>query len=387
MKCVLMNKNTPVIEVFVDDGIIYKISNAYDVRYLPPCVTVNNDIVNKDALKDWWKNRSVPASRDNLRNGLINLGYEEYGSLSSPLFLLEKSFGLSLSDQYWLKPEGSNIEWKDVSYFTNNFSDDVGKALFDNIKTENPDLNSPCNTLEGNLIKKWTVIDGKRCIVKGGSFYYQEPFNEVVASEICNSLNIPHIPYTLKIIHNKPFCVCENFITPETELVTAYSLLKSYGKYDSHNKYESFIKACEENKIPAVENFCDEMIVLDYIIGNHDRHFRNFGVIRNVETLEYVGFAPIFDTGASLRYYTPHCEIDLYEDLKSVPFKAFHSEQIKLVKNPERFELSKLKHIPEYAKDVFSTGNILKKQSADVLAKVLKARIAMLDKALCRGYH
>ena len=86
MKCVLMNKNTPVIEVFVDDGIIYKISNAYDVRYLPPCVTVNNDIVNKDALKDWWKNRSVPASRDNLRNGLINLGYEEYGSLSDLLY-------------------------------------------------------------------------------------------------------------------------------------------------------------------------------------------------------------------------------------------------------------------------------------------------------------
>ncbi len=34
------------------------------------------------------------------------------------------------------------------------------------------------------------------------------------------------------------------------------------------------------------------MIVLDYLIANEDRHLNNFGVIRNAETLEWLGFAP-----------------------------------------------------------------------------------------------
>lgn len=39
------------------------------------------------------------------------------------------------------------------------------------------------------------------------------------------------------------------------------------------------------------------MIVLDYLIVNEDRHQNNFGVVRNAETLEYLGAAPIYDSG------------------------------------------------------------------------------------------
>ncbi|MBQ9069694.1 MAG: DNA-binding protein, partial [Eggerthellaceae bacterium] len=41
------------------------------------------------------------------------------------------------------------------------------------------------------------------------------------------------------------------------------------------------------------------MIVCDDILANHDRHWRNFGIIRNVGTLECRP-APIFDSGSSL---------------------------------------------------------------------------------------
>lgn len=32
---------------------------------------------------------------------------------------------------------------------------------------------------------------------------------------------------------------------------------------------------------------------------NKDRHFNNFGVLRNTETLEWLGMAPIYDSGSS----------------------------------------------------------------------------------------
>lgn len=46
--------------------------------------------------------------------------------------------------------------------------------------------------------------------------------------------------------------------------------------------------------VKNIEKFLDRMIVLDYIIANEDRHFNNFGLLRNAETLEWSGAAPIF---------------------------------------------------------------------------------------------
>ena len=42
------------------------------------------------------------------------------------------------------------------------------------------------------------------------------------------------------------------------------------------------------------------MITVDYLLVNEDRHQNNFGVIRNAETLEYLGPAPLYDSGTSL---------------------------------------------------------------------------------------
>ena len=49
-----------------------------------------------------------------------------------------------------------------------------------------------------------------------------------------------------------------------------------------------------------------QMIVLDYLIANEDRHQNNFGLIRNANTLEWIGPAPIFDSGSSMGYDKLH---------------------------------------------------------------------------------
>ena len=39
------------------------------------------------------------------------------------------------------------------------------------------DFSSPDNTTDGNLKKRWKTMDGKRCLVKGGSDpFRQQPF-------------------------------------------------------------------------------------------------------------------------------------------------------------------------------------------------------------------
>jgi hypothetical protein len=53
-------------------------------------------------------------------------------------------------------------------------------------------------------------------------------------------------------------------------------------------------------QIPNTLENLKYMLVVDYIMANSDRHFNNFGAVRDAETLEWIGFAPIFDCGTSM---------------------------------------------------------------------------------------
>lgn len=88
-----------------------------------------------------------------------------------------------------------------VNFFDNDFSEDVGDILFGKAKdSENISLNSPDNTSDGCLKKRWKIINKKRCLLKAGSLpYEQQPFNEAIASLIMDKLNVDHVNYSVII--------------------------------------------------------------------------------------------------------------------------------------------------------------------------------------------
>lgn len=70
------------------------------------------------------------------------------------------------------------------------------------------------------------------------------------------------------------------------------------------------------------------MMLLDYLICNQDRHFGNFGAIRDAVTLEWVGFAPIFDSGTSLWFDQYASKIHALTDAPAKPFAATQQAQL-----------------------------------------------------------
>lgn len=104
-----------------------------------------------------------------------------------------------------------------------------------------------------------------------------------------------------------------------------------------------YVNLCEEHGIKNIRHSLDEMLVIDYIVANEDRHFNNFGVIRNAETLEWLSAAPIFDSGTSLGYNRLERSI---ADIKVCkPFKKTHNEQLQLVTSFDWIEFSKINGI------------------------------------------
>lgn len=279
-----MHKRIAVAEMELDDatGLIQKIGAVYVPEHLPVGIAVKNGAADRAALNEWWTDRSIPASRSGIREALETL------EITSTKMLLVRCYGLSLSDQYWIRPEGFSLTWDAVNFFDNDFSDDIGDVLFgEKKKADALDFSSPDNTTDGNLKKRWKLIGGKRCLVKGGSNpFCQQPFNEVIAAGIMERLGISHVPYEIAWNKGASYSVCEDFVNENMDLVPAWRILKTQKKSNSVSVYQHFVNCCEKLGIQGAVPFIDRMIVLDYIIANEDRHFNNFGVLREAETLK-----------------------------------------------------------------------------------------------------
>lgn len=356
MKKILMNgvKEVLLAEYNEESKFFDKIYEVYDINYAPYILKsfYKEDEINDNPfrtnLSKWFRGRGIPSWRDRLDLLLHRL------NINAPSELLDKAFGLSLSDQYWLKPYNTKINYDDINFFDNDFdySEFLEASLSKNSKTimsENS-LKTPNNTTNGMLKKAWIIESGTRYLLKGG--YKNEllqPFNEVLASEICKRLGFNHVSYSLDTYKDAVVSICPCFITKDTELITCYQIRNDMKRNDNIKDYEEYIKVLEEHGISDARIKMENMYILDYLIMNEDRHLNNFGIIRNVNTLEWVDVAPIFDNGQSLNitYYDNEemhisGEGRLFYEVK--PF----DEIIKVVKDIKRIDLSKLDGIVEW---------------------------------------
>ena len=352
MRCILMHKETAAADLEIDDesGFILKVNTGYAPEHLPVGVSTRKGLPDRASLNEWWADRTIPASRSGIREVLETLG------ISSPRMLLLHCYGLSLSDQYWIKPEKANLKWSQVNFFDNPFSEDLGDILFGSRKKTNSlNLSSPDSTSDGNLKKRWKIIDGKRCLIKGGSGpFRQQPFNEVIASEVMKRLGIHHIAYKLIWDKNTPYCLCEDFVNRDIDLVPAWRIYQTKRKPNNVSVYKHFLDCAQELGIPDVPSFLDRMLVTDYLIANEDRHFNNFGALRNAETLEWLGMAPIYDSGSSFGYDKVPGEILAGKNIVCKPFKKDHIDQLKLVKDFSWVRIKNLSGIREFISAIFS---------------------------------
>lgn len=371
VKCILMNKNKEVLVAEYDaaTSVFTRIYEVNDINYAPYILKsfyIENDINDtpfRTNLSEWFKGRGIPSWRDKLDLLLHRL------NITAPYELLDKAFGLSLSDQYWLKPDGSNISYDDINFFDNDFdyAEFMEASLSTNSKTitKEASLKTPNNTTDGMLKKAWIIDNGTRYLLKGG--YKNEtlqPFNEVLASEICKRLGFNHVEYTIDTYKDIVVSKCPCFITKDTELVTCYQIRNDMKRYDNIEDYEEYIKKLEEHNIENAREKVENMFILDYLIMNEDRHLNNFGIIRDVNTLKWLDVAPIFDNGQSLNieYYDEE-EVHisgsgrLFYEVK--PF----DEIIKIVKDLKRIDISKLDGIVEWFDNLLHKYQYLTKMS------------------------
>lgn len=357
----LRNKNHAVLD-FLYDLDTHRVTNVlalHDVRYAPPAILDFKGNVTRSALNGWWMSRAIPASRAQIRRLMDEL------NINSTLALAEKNFGLSLSDRYWIDDPDNPQDWDTINFFDNDFTEDLGLlTLGQDSSSDNPNLMSPNSTVGGDLNKKWTIVNGTRVLIKGGTgLTNQEVFNEVIATHLHRRLleRGDFVPYSLHQEGNRIYCACPNMLGEDEELVPALHIVQNRRRPNTQNDYQFLVSCFESLGLKDVETFLSKMFTCDFLIANFDRHYRNFGVIRNVETLEYTRFAPIFDTGNSL--WCNVYSLDTYRDFDYIakPFGRGLSpmRQLNLLSHFEWFNPKKLSGFAEEAANLLSTNRNL----------------------------
>lgn len=322
----------------------------------------------KTALSYWWCHRAIPKARHGIEAKLVELGVADTYDLPF------KSMGLSLSDQYWIKPYGSEIRWSDVNYFENDFSEAPVEEWMADVGLDSPD-----NTSDGVLSKRWVCRNGERCLLKGGTLLDQEPYNEVIATELFSRLlsDGDYVPYTLIEWGGAPVSSCPNFVGPTEEFIPAYYVNEVLPQVPHRDSYRHYVECCVALGVEDIETALGKMILCDDIMANTDRHWRNFGLIRDVETLEYRA-APLFDTGSSLWRRVPTRELAYTPFVVNMrPFYEDADRQLRLIGDTSWLDLDKLAGFPEWASD-FLDENPSMYDRTDFIYEGLQKRIDFL---------
>ncbi len=371
---ILMHENYPVAKIQIDKetGSIVKVKDIFDIARIPVGVHIRKGILERAELNEWWESRCIPITRQNYTAHINEL------DVINARVLALRNNGLSLSDHYWIKNESDSYDWKNINFHQNSFSGDIGDIFCMGRHIEDIDFRSPDSTSGGWLKKKWEKQEQDTYLLKGSSSpFYQEAINEAAISNVYKNIGYTHyLPYSIQNLKikgkNELFSRCKNMTDDKTELISAYCLYKEEKKPNHVSVYEHLVKMARKHGM-EIEDFLKHEILIDYITNNIDRHLNNIAFLREVKTLNYIGIAPVFDSGTSLWLDTADKFINGKEDSSAKPFAGSQKEQMKKYIDKEYLEqfLAKdIKQIPSYIEEIFEKYHYDKERTGRIVKAV-----------------
>ena len=247
-----------------------------------------------DGLVKWLQRRVIPKNRAYVAEILKTYGL----SVNDTKGIIDVCKGLSLNDSYWVVPQGFAGTFAQYNLYENRFSEILSLVAYTGIgQSDAAFTTSPELTTNGMLPKAWRFIEGEGIyLYKGGTFGAantgNEPYSEFYASQVAQAMGLDAVAYELENWKGILASRCKLFTDIDTSYIPIGRIVREGG-----------LKACLEyyrQLGPEAYEQVKSMLVFDAVIYNEDRHFGNFGVLRDNHTGKVTGAAPVFDNGMSL---------------------------------------------------------------------------------------
>ncbi len=255
--------------------------------------------LNNHSLLQWIKARTIPKNRAFVTKILkeLNLNFDNIKGI------VDISKSLSLNDCYWIVDEKFNGKFEKYNLYDNDFNKTLALLAYTgygSIKHKGF-MSTPEFTTNGMLAKAWRKNPRKQ----DGIFLYKsgsrdcancgkEPYSEFYAYQVANAMKLDVTEYNLGKWKGNINSICKLFSSKEYSFVPIYQLVTDGGWRAIFNYYKKLGD--------KYYNALIDMLLLDVIIINVDRHFGNFGLLVDNKTNTILKPAPIFDNGLSLFY-------------------------------------------------------------------------------------
>ena len=272
-------------------------------------------------INTWLDGRKSSKHNKHLEKVMIQMGcYDNEG-------FIRVTHAATINDTFWVKSDTEHLSWVQISLYRNQFTDTISRLAFEGVGLYDAVFSSTSPELacEGSFRKcfrketdtgEWgsDIFIYKRGS-EGMSNSGLEPYCEVMASEIARIICPNAVSYQLTYLHDKLASRC-NLFTNEMQGYVPFAKLIDVKKLDFEEIFRFFAERGAEQEFR-------EMIVLDSLCFNEDRHAGNFGMIFNNDTMELLGMSPIFDLNISLLAHVRYDELSNIGDVLYVRKPVF----------------------------------------------------------------
>ncbi len=270
---ILKNKDVPVA-VFNEDLEVVEIKNE---KLLPLHFRYGW------SLKGWVESRAIDTSRVSSRLLKRALRMREKDDYSTAM----KVHARTLTDNFWLTPDNNTLTYKDLQFKSDSYSD-LTLNLDTNIMDSETDNFTPELTNTGSYEKGWKLKNNEWYLFKKGN--KAEIFSEVFTYLLGKELGFRMAEY--KVVNH--YSVSKDF-TKGGEV----NYQPMFGVVGEDEDYSRNYKELEKLGKHLLVDYLN-MLYLDTIVRNVDRHTKNYGLLTDIETGKILRFAPNFDNNLSL---------------------------------------------------------------------------------------
>lgn len=232
----------------------------------------------------WWlESRAIDRHRTHSRLLKKVLRLKDTSDVATVLH----SHASTVTDNYWVRLDGETLRWDDVRITSDHLAALALSGDADSLTKAYPAVPTPELTNIGSFEKCWVRRDDTWALVKVGT--PAEVFSEVFTYYLGTALNFHMAVYFAGDGHvmSPDFTRGRYNFEPIANLV-----------YDDEDLVRSY-DALESLKRGLGKQFLD-ILYMDILVFNPDRHTYNYGVLRDKYSGEILSMAPNYDNNMAL---------------------------------------------------------------------------------------
>ena len=248
---------------------------------------------NLNVFYHWCASRVLTLDRTFAKEILNSIGVSQVVTDQERAKISLSYHCVSLTDVFWVREQGENVSFAELNLYDHPLNDAVvelslkGKQM----TVTNRELAQDLST-KGCFPKAWIRTEEGFLLLKDGG--EETVRKELLASAICQCFDIPQVVYRKRFYDGEP--------VTESKIITSkdYSMASKWA-YDIHAINHDLDTVEECIKLDPVTYY--GMNILDYLVGNTDRHPENWGFLIDNSTNQPISLYPLMDFNQSFLSY------------------------------------------------------------------------------------